>query len=296
LARPCLAHPGPAVSDVLDTVGERRFVIALVIIGVVASGYVLYAARVAWRRAAEHRARNRRRPDVPVYSGSPAAGAIALGLGAFQAVAAGEPVDDVAYRRSPQQVRAELAGILGESARESLPRALRALLGGDAENVAPGIALAEEALRQRTRVGPELWQHSLDSFATAQSLPFGERQSLLALAADITRAEDRLRQERLLGPDELVPTLLASHWAEGVHLVRCGLRADWLPPTQGLEYLARADELTRAWYPSWSTVIGALALPALLNEDVQSTRWQFRVAHQLITDHRSPLTTPLPTR
>jgi Protein of unknown function (DUF1266) len=270
----------------------ERLMIALVVIGVIAAGYVLHAARIAWRQAIILRARNRRTPDTPVYVSGGQLG-IALGVGAFEAVAAGEPVNQVAYRRSRQQVQWELTSQLGEDARGSLPRALRALLGGDAENPAPAMALAEEALRHRTRVGPELWQHSLEAFATAQSLPFGERQSLLALSVDIGRSEDRLRLEGLLGPGEYVPSLLAVHWAEGVHLVRCGLRVSWLPPAQGLEYLNRADELTRARYPSWSTVVSALLLPSLLSDDAESVRWRIRVARQLLSDSRSPLGTPL---
>jgi hypothetical protein len=81
------------------------------------------------------------------------------------------------------------------------------------------MALAEEALRQRMRTGAELWPHALEDFATNRGLPYAERRQLLALAVHVGRAEDRLRREGLLGPQE-VPSLLACHWGEGVHIVR----------------------------------------------------------------------------
>lgn len=58
--------------------------------------------------------------------------------------------------------------------------------------------------------------YALEKFATARGLPYGERASLLALATDIGRAEDRLRREGVLGQYETIPSLLACHWAEGV--------------------------------------------------------------------------------
>jgi len=279
------AVTGSLADGWLGDVASRRLALALLIVGVAMAGYTVYAMRIAWRRYGERRERNRPMPEDPVYVGSSGPHAIALGVGAFRAVAAGEPVDDVGYRRSRRQVRVELTVRFGgteDHARESVPRALRALLGGDAENAGPGMALAEQALRLRARVGPELWQHSLEEYATARGLPFGERESLLALANDIAHAEDRLRLEGLLGHDETVPSLLATHWADGVHLVRCAMRAEWLAAPQGLEYLARADELTRARYPSWSTMFGALLLPALLNDNTESIRWQFTVAPKLV--------------
>jgi hypothetical protein len=111
---------------------------------------------------------------------------------------------------------------------------------------------------------------------------------------DVGRAEDRLRLEGLLGPAEFVPSLLACHWADGVHLVRCALRAGWLPRPQGLEYLARAGELTAKWYPTWSTVVSAQLLPALLNDDARELVWRLPVARRLLSDAPSPLRVPLP--
>ncbi|MPZ79323.1 MAG: DUF1266 domain-containing protein [Actinophytocola sp.] len=193
--------------------------------------------------------------------------------------------------------RSSRSGTFGEDAerdaRAALPRALRALLGGDAENPGRGMALVEEALRQRTRVGPELWHHALDELATARGLPYGEREGLLALAADIDRAEDRLRQDGILGLDQRVPSLLACHWAEGVHLVRCGLRAGWLTPAHGTEYLDRAGELARKWYGSWFAVVAAQLLPAMLNDDTEEIHWRYPVAQQLQRDPRGLLAMPI---
>jgi hypothetical protein len=279
-----------------DTVANRRLLIFSLIAGAVMAGWVFYAAQIAWRKAAEERERRRPKPDTPVYAGAtPPTGpyVVALGVGALRAAEYEEPVDRLDYRRSKQRARTLLTEYGGDEARAMVPRALRALLGGGAEEPASGIALVEEALRQRLRVGPELWTHALEQFATAHGLPYGERHSLLALAIDIGRAEHRLRLEGLLGPAEMIPSLLACHWAEGVHVVRCALRAGWLPRRQGDEYLARAGELTAKWYPTWSTVLGAQLLPALLSDDAQELVWRLPVARRLLTDGPSPLKVPL---
>lgn len=282
----------------LDTVTERRLAVFLLIIGAAMSGWVIYAVQMAWRKAADERERRRPKPDTPTYAGGalptgPRAGA--LGVGALRAAEYAEPVDQLDYTRSKSRAQALLTEDAPnpEQARETVPRALRALLGGDAEEPATGIALVEEALRQRMAVGPELWMHSLEEFATARALPYGERQSLLAMAVDIGRAEDRLRVEGLLGPAEFVPSLLACHWAEGVHIARLAMRAGWLPRAQGLEYLARAGELAAKWYPTWSALLGAQLLPALLNDDAQELVWRLPVARCLLTDGASPLRVPL---
>jgi hypothetical protein len=279
-----------------ETVADRRFVIALMIVGVVMSCYALYAARTAWRRAADLREQRRPTPDTPVYAGTaPGPYALAMGVGALRAVAHREAVDRLDYSRSRKRARALLsAGAESpEAARATVPRALRALLGGEAEVPATGIALVEEALRHRTRVGQELWAHALEEFATVRGLPYGERMALLALATDVGRAEDRLRGEGVLGPHETVPSLLVCHWAEGVHVVRAAMAADWLARPQGLEYLARAGELVTRWYPSWSTVLSAQLLPALLNDDTAELRWRLRAAQHLLHDAVSPLRMPL---
>lgn len=270
--------------------------IALLIIGAIMAGYTLYAARAAWRKAADLRERRRPTPDTPVYTGAaPDPYASALGVGALRAVAHGEPVDRLHYGRSRKRARVLLSADAEspEAARATVPRALRALLGGEAEVPATGIALVEEALRQRTTVGPELWPHALEEFATARGLPYGERASLLALATDIGRAEDRLRAEGVLGQHETIPSLLACHWAEGVHVVRTALAAHWLAGPQAEEYLARAGELAARWYPSWSTVLAAQLLPALLNDDALELRWRLRAAQRLLHDAGSPLRMPL---
>jgi hypothetical protein len=292
-----VAGGGAAVSWP-ETVTERRFLVFSLIVGLAMAAWVLHTARNAWRRAREEREWRRPKPDTPVYAGAaPPSGpyAVALGVGALHATGCAEPVDQLDYTRSRKRAQALLSEDAGsaDEARASVPRALRALLGGDAEVPAPGIALVEEALRLRTAVGPELWAHALEEFATARALPYGERQSLLAVAVDIGRAEDRLRLAGLLGPGELVPSLLACHWAEGVHVARCAMRADWLPRAQGLEYLARAGELVAKWYPTWSTVIGAQLLPALLNDDAQELVWRLPVARRLLSDGPSPLRVPL---
>jgi hypothetical protein len=283
----------------LDTVVERRWFVFLLIAGAVASGWVLYGLRVAWRKANDERERRRPKPDTPVYAGAaPPTGpyVVALGVGALRAAEYEEPVDQLDYTRARKWAQTLLAEDApnADEARATVPRALRALLGGDAEVPGAGLALVEEALRQRTRVGPELWTYALDEFATTRGLPYGERQSLLALAVDIGRAEDRLRFEGLLGPAEVIPSLLACHWLEGVHLVRLAMRAGWLARPQGLEYLGRASELTVKWYPTWSTVLGAQLLPELLTDDAQQLVWRLPVARRLLVDGPSPLRVPLP--
>jgi hypothetical protein len=158
----------------LDTAHDRRLFFFLVIIGIVASGWVLSGVRTAWRNAREERERRRPKPDTPVYAGvAPPTGpyVFALGVGAIRAAEHEEPVDRLDYTRSAKRARMLLGEILGDEPRERVPRALRALLGGVAEVPASGSALAEEALRRRTAVGPELWTHALDELATARGLP-----------------------------------------------------------------------------------------------------------------------------
>jgi len=268
-----------------ESVADRRMLVFLAITGVVVSGYVVYAVRTAWGKAAAKRERRRPKPTAPVYAGAvPHAYLVALGVGAIRAAEHAEPVDQVDYTRMREC-----------GARETVPRTLRALLGGGAEEPGAEAALVEAVLRQRTAVGPALWMQALAEFATFRGLPYGERQQLLTLAMDIGRAEDRLRMSGLLGPAEIVPSLLACQWADGVHLVRCAMRADWLARPQGLEYLARAGELTAKWYPTWSTVVSAQLLPALLSDDAEELAWRLPVARHLLDDGPSPLRVPLPT-
>jgi hypothetical protein len=280
----------------LDTVAERRFGVALLVIGVIAFACTVYAVRQAWRRAMDLRDRRRPTSDTPLYARTaPGPHAVALGVGALRAVAHREPVDHVGYTRPRRRARALLAedAESEQHARTTVPRALRALLGGEAEVPAHGIALVEEALRQRNNVGPELWPHALEDFATTRGLPYAERQQLLALVVDIGRAEDRLRREGLLGPHEIVPSLLACHWGEGVHIVRTALRAEWLTWPEAQEYLTRADELAPRWYPTWSALLAAQLLPALLNDDVGELSWRLPAARRLLTDPSSPVRKPL---
>ncbi|KAA9161891.1 DUF1266 domain-containing protein [Amycolatopsis acidicola] len=277
----------------LDSVAERRFMVALGLVGLVASGYVLYAARQAWRKAAGQRARNRPKPTRPRYSGAGETCA-ALGVGALKAVAAREPVDVHAYRCPARSIRARFREEFGgDDARENYPRAVRALLGSQAEVVAPGLRLVEEALRQRVRVGGELWAHALEEYATARGLPFAERETLLSVATQIASAEDRMRLDGILREGDRIPSLLARHWAEGVDLVRAGLRTRWLSEHEGREYLDRAGELAAKWYQDWPTLFGALLLPAYLADDVREAEWGAAVGRQLLTDARSPLRVPL---
>jgi hypothetical protein len=279
-----------------ETVAERRMLLFAAIIGLVMAGWLFYFVRNAWARTWAERERRRPKPDTPVYAGAaPPTGpyVAALGVGAIRAAEYEEPVDQLDYTRSKKRAQTLLTEDLGDTARDNVPRTLRALLGGDAEEPATGLALVEEALRQRTKVGAELWTFALEQFATARGLPYAERQSLLAIAVDIGRAEDRLRLEGLLGPGEHIPSLLAYHWSDGVHVVRCAMRAGWLPAPQGHEYLARAGALTARWYPTWSTVIGAQLLPALLTDDAAELVWRLPVARRLLSDGPSPLRVPL---
>jgi uncharacterized protein DUF1266 len=282
-----------------ESIAERRDMIVIVGIGVVVSGYVIYAAVGSWLKAWVWHLQRRSTPNAPVYANAtlPTGPHVAaLGVGAIRATEYAQPVDRLDYTRSTKGARALLSedATTAEQARGNLPRTLRTLLGGDAELPGVAVALTEEALRQRMAVGPELWTHALDEFATARGLPYGERHILQSLAVDIGRAEDRLRMEGVLGVGEFVPSLLACQWADGVHLVRLALRARWLPKEEGLQYLARAGELTAKWYSTWSTVLAAQLLPSLLGDDEEELAWRLPVARRLLGDGNSPLRVPLP--
>jgi hypothetical protein len=282
---------------------ERQLSVFLMVVGVVASGTVV---RLAIR---SHRVRLRRRrqdnpPTTPNYSSEPlpVRYAAALGVGALRAAAVAEPVNALAYQRSRRLVRADLidqlvdaheTGDRVDAARQAISRTLNALLGARAELVGEGLQLVEEVLRRRALVGVDLWRHDLDEFASRQGLVLTDRIALHRAADDVERAEEWLRSVAVFGPIDRVPTLLAVHWAAGVHLTRDAWRVRWINEADALARLDRAGELLARWYPSWRAVLGALLLPDLFAQDEQAAHRGATLAGQLLTDPRSPLSVPL---
>ncbi|MCU7724323.1 DUF1266 domain-containing protein [Actinoplanes sp. KI2] len=176
-----------------------------------------------------------------------------------------------------------------EDVSTAIGRCVNDLLGPAAETVGGHLTRAEELIRHRRRGGPELWHHAIDEWAARAALPEEAVASLHHTAGQIARDEDRLRRAGLLGADEVVPSVLAVHWGPGVHLARGAVRVGWLERTRGLNYLRRAGELARLWYPTPRTLLAAQVLSAYLTGDTETIRWAERVAPALLTDPRSPL-------
>jgi len=275
----------------------RRLVVLLAAVGL-----ILLAAAVR-----ELSARWRRRPPRPVESPryaevAPSADySSALALGALASVRAGEVLDAVQCRRPRRAIKRELRtaaepyrrSVLGEEdISTAVGRCVNDLLGPGAETVGGHLARAEELIRHRRRGGPELWHHAIDEWAARATLPEEAVAGLHETADRIAKAEEELRGAGLLGADEVVPSLLAFHWGPGVHLARGAIRVGWLDRTRGLNYLRRAGELARLWYPTPRTVLAAQLLPAYLTGDAKTIRWAEQVVPALLTDPRSPLARP----
>jgi len=272
----------------------RRLVVLLAAVGLILLAAAVRELSVRWRR------RPPRPADAARYSGVPASAeySSALALGALASLRAGEVLDAVPCRRPRRAIRRELRtaaepyrrSVLGEEdISTAVGRCVNDLLGPAAETVGGNLARAEELIRHRGRGGPELWHHAIDEWAARASLPPDAVASLHDAADQIARAEDELRQAGFLGPDEVVPSLLAAHWGPGVHLARGAIRTGWLDRTRGLNYLRRAGELARLWYPTSRTLLAAQLLPAYLTGDTATIRWAERVVPELLTDPRSPL-------
>jgi hypothetical protein len=222
----------------------------------------------------------------------------ALAAGALAALRSGEVLDVVGCRRPRGTIKRELrlraepylTSVLGEEdVSTAVGRCVNDLLGPGAETVGGHLSVIEEVIRHRHRGGPELWPHAIDEWAERATLPEETVATLHNTAERIAGAEEELRRTGILGADEFVPTLLAVHWGQGVHLARGAIRVGWLDRTRGLNYLRRAGELTRRWYPSSRTLLAALLLPAYLSGDAEAIRWGKTMAPPLLTDPRSPL-------
>jgi hypothetical protein len=222
----------------------------------------------------------------------------ALAVGAVPTLRAGEVLDAVGCRRPRGAIKRELRAaalpyrrsVLGEEdVSTAVGRAVNDLLGPAAETVGDHLARVEEVIRHRGRGGPALWHHAIDEWAARAALPPEAVERLHDTAGAVARAEEELRHKGLLGPDEFVPTLLAYHWAQGVHLARGAVKVGWLDRTKGLNYLRRAGELADRWYPSSRTLLAAQILPAYLRGDADAVRWAESAVPPLLTDPRSPL-------
>jgi len=279
----------------------RRLVVLLA-----AAGLILLAAALR-----EVYARWRRRPAKPAeearYTGDTPLAATgytpALAVGALASLRAGEVLDTVACRRPRAEIKRELRlaaepyreSVLGEEdVSTAIGRCVNDLLGPGAETVGGHLARLEELIRHRRRGGPELWHHAIDEWAARATLAEDAVAALHETAGRIGHAEDELRRAGILGEDEVVPSLLALHWGRGVHLARGAVRVGWLDRTRGLNYLRRAGELARRWYPSPRTLLAAQLLPAYLTADAEDMRWAAKAVPALLTDPRSPLSHPDP--
>lgn len=274
----------------------RRLVVLLA-----AAGLILLAAAVR-----ELYRRWRRRPApfsaVAVYSGAAPLAVTpytpALAVGALASLRAGEVLDAVQCRRPRGAIKRELrvaAGphlrsVLGEEdVSTAIGRCVNDLLGPSAETVGGPLARLEEVIRHRRRGGPELWHHAIDEWAARATLPEDAVAGLHDTATRIAGAEDSLRRDGILGADEVVPTLLAFYWAEGVHLARGAVRVGWLDRTRGLNFLRRAGELSLRWYPSPGTLVAAQLLPAYVAGDADTIAWAAKAVPPVLSDPRSPL-------
>jgi hypothetical protein len=266
----------------------------------VAGGILLAAALRAgfgwWRRRPAPPAEVARYAGdlpLPVTDYTPA-----LAVGALAALRAGDVLDTVGCRRPRGTIKGELRraaepyrrSVLGEEdISTAVGRCVNDLLGPAAETVGGGLSTVEEVIRHRSRGGPDLWPHAIDEWATRANLPEEAVASLHEIASAVGRAEDEMRRAGLLGEAEFVPSLLAVHWGQGVHLARGAIRVGWLDRTRGLNYLRRAGELAQRWYPTPRTLLAAQLLPAYLGDDADALRWVRTAVPPLLTDPRSPL-------
>lgn len=274
----------------------RRHVVLGAVVALILLAAALRELYGRWRR------RPRKPADGARYSaGTPLAETDytpALAVGALASLRAGEVLDAVACRRPRAAIKRELRlaaepyreSVLGEEdIATAVGRCVNDLLGPGAETVGGHLARHEELIRHRRRGGPELWHHAIDEWAARAALPEAAVEGLHGTADRIARAERELRRAGILGEDEVVPSLLAFHWGPGVHLARGAVRVGWLDRTRGLNYLRRAGELARRWYPSPRTLLAAQLLPSYLVGDADDIGWAAKAVPPLLTDPRSPL-------
>jgi len=222
----------------------------------------------------------------------------ALAVGALPTLRAGDVLDAVGCKRPRGLIKRELRSaaepyrqsVLGEEDMSTaVGRCVNDLLGPGAETVGEHLLRIEEVIRHRGRGGPDLWHHAIDEWAGRATLPEQAVAGLHDTAERVERAEEALRRAGILGADEVVPSLVAFHWANGVHLARGAIKVGWLDRTKGLNYLRRAGELAHRRYPSSRTLLAAQLLPAYLVGDADMIRWAQAVVPPLLADPRSPL-------
>ncbi|WP_433363566.1 DUF1266 domain-containing protein [Actinoplanes sp. CA-142083] len=273
-----------------------RLQVLLAAVGLILLAAALREVLGRWRR------RPPRPRDTAVYEGEAPQPvteyATALAIGALAALRAGEVLDIVGCRRPRRAIKRELrlraepylVSVLGEEdVSTAIGRCVNDLLGPGAETVGDHLSGVEEVIRHRRRGGPELWGHAIDEWASRSGMPEEAVAALHDIAERVAGAEDQLRGAGLLDAEEFVPTLLAVHWGQGVHLARGAVAVGWLDRTRGLNYLRRTGELARRWYPSPRTMLAAQLLPAYLSGDAEAIRWARTAAPPLLADPRSPL-------
>jgi len=173
---------------------------------------------------------------------------------------------------------------MGEEAiSTAVGRCVNDLLGPRAETVGQQLHAVEEVLRHRARGGPALWLHAIDEWAGRSGQPPETVVALRDLAERVVRAEEELRRACILGSGEVVPTVLACYWGQGVHLARGAMEVGWLDRGRGLNYLHRAGELAYRWYRSPRGLVAAQLLPACLAGDEDTVRWAAAALPPLLT-------------
>lgn len=218
-------------------------------------------------------------------------------VGALPSLRAGEAVDTVECRRPRRVIKRELRAaaepyrhsVLGEEAiSTAIGRCVNDLLGPRAETVGEHLQAVEEVLRHRGRGGPALWLHAIDEWADRSAQPADAVAALRDTAARVARAEVELRTAGILGPEEIVPTVLGFHWGNGVHLARGAMEVGWLDRTRGLDFLRRAGELAQRWYASPSVLVAAQLLPSALSGDADTIHWASLTMPPLLATWTSP--------
>ncbi|WP_117212244.1 DUF1266 domain-containing protein [Allorhizocola rhizosphaerae] len=279
-----------------DSAVTTRHAVLLAVVGLILLAAALRAVYKRWR--------DRPLPpaEVACYTGEAPLPitdyTCALAVGALATLRAGDVLDAVGCKRSRRAIKRELRvaaapyrhSVLGEEAMSTaIGRCVNDLLGPGAETVGSHFAAIEEVIRHRDRGGPALWHHSIDEWAGRARMPLAAVANLHRTAEQVARAEEDLRRIGILRAGEVVPTLLAVHWGQGVHLARGAIRVGWLDRAKGLNYLRRAGELAHRRYPSSRTLLAAQLLPAFVSGDADTIRWAETAAPPLLMDPRSPL-------
>ena len=279
-----------------DPAVTPRLAVLLVVVGLILLAAALREGYQRWRARPKPPAETARYTgDTPLpvtdYTS-------ALAVGALATLQAGDVLDTVGCRRPRGSIKRELRAaaepyrqsVLGEeSMSTAIGRCVNDLLGPGAETVGDHLLRIEEVIRHRGRGGPALWHHAIDEWASRATLPEVAVARLHDTAEHVERAEEELRRSGILGAEEVVPSLLAFHWGNGVHLARGAIKVGWLDRTKGLNYLRRAGELAHRRYPSSRTLLAAQLLPAYLSGDADMIRWAQAVVPPLLADPRSPL-------